>query len=210
MTKIGIVCNEQNQITTLMEATKVVVYEQNEQKWNKALEITRCFGKRSTINEMREFLKLLCDELKDCNILVASILTGIPYMVLDKAGFMLCEVQQFSHQLLEEIAYDYASMLQKHEQKKEQKPDYPQRPYETSNRGIYELDMAKLQACHPEISSKMAIIPFLKEEKFYQLQVLCSHVMPWLDRELEPLGYQYQTSRLSEGYLVEIEKLCCE
>ncbi len=212
MTKIGVILNQEEQITSLMEGSKVAIYKKVDQSWVKTCEITECFSGRSSMGQMRVFLGQLIAELQDCKVLVASILTGIPFMILDKEGFMLCEAEELTEQLFEEIAFDYEKMkIDKEQATKTPLEDYPTKPFETTESGIFELDMRKLQECHPEMSSKMALIPFLKEVKFYKLLVYCNHVMPWLDRELPVLGYTYQSSRLEDqGYLVEIEKTCCD
>lgn len=212
MIKIGVVLNDKDQITSLMEGSKVAIYEKVDRSWVKSCEIKECFSGRNSMSQMRVFLGQLMAELKDCKILVASILTGIPFMILDKEGFMLCEAEEISEQLFEEIAFDYEKMKQDKEQaKKTPLQDYPTKPFETKEPGIFELDMRKLQECHPEMSSKMALIPFIKEVKFYKLLVYCNHVMPWLERELSVMGFHYQVSKLEEqGYLVEVEKVCCD
>lgn len=212
MIKIGVVLNQEEQVSSLMEGTKVVIYESKNSLWVKTDEVTKCFAQRESIHQMREFLERFIMELKDCKILVASIITGIPFMVLDREGFMLCEAENISRQLLEEIAYDYEKMKQEKERSsKAALNNYPTKPFETKEKGIFELDMRKLQQCHPEISSKKALIPFLKEVKFYQLVVYCNHVMPWFDRELPMLGFQYCVNKLEEQvYRIEIEKTCCD
>lgn len=223
MVKIGVILNQDNNITSLMDATTVAIYEKDASNsrqvnrladsscWMKTCEIKECFGKRNSINQMREFLSQLIMELKDCKILIASILTGIPFMILDKEGFMLCEAEELSERLLEEIAIDYEKLeLRKNEKQQTSLKDYPIAPFETNEKGVFEIDMRKLQECHPEISSKKAIIPFLKEVKFFNLMIYCSHVMPWLDRELPALGFQYAVSKIEgQGYRVDIERTCC-
>lgn len=212
MVKIGVILNQEKQITSLINATKVAIYEKKDSNWIKTCEIKECFGQRDSMNQMRKFLSQLMRELKDCKILIASILTGIPFMILDKEGFMLCEAEELSERLLEEIAIDYEKTeLRKVEQKTGSTMDYPIAPFETNEKGVFELDMRKLQECHPEISSKKAIIPFLTEGKFYHLSIYCSHVMPWLDTELTTLGFQYISNRIEgQGYQVDIERTCCD
>jgi Fe-only nitrogenase accessory protein AnfO len=207
--KIGVVLNQEEQIASLLEGGKVAIYERKESTWIKTDEVKQCFSQRDSINQMREFLDHLVKELKDCKILVASIITGIPFMLLDKEGFMLCEAEEMSKQLLEEIAYDYEKMKQEKERlSKDPLKDYPTAPFETKEKGVFELDMRKLQKCHPEISSKKALFPFLKEMKFSKLMIYCSHVMPWLDRELKGFGYCYQVNKLEEqGYQVDIKSI---
>lgn len=210
MVKIGVILNENDQITSLIDAVRIAIYEKKDSDWIETNEVKECFGQRNSMNQMRDFLEQMIAELKECNILVASILTGIPYMILDKAGFMLCEADIITNQLFEEVAYDYVKMQQEKEQlQKMPVTDYPTKPYETKEKGIFELDMQKLQKSHPDISSKKAIIPFLNSTNFYQLNIYCSHIMPWLDRELAKLGMGYQSYKLNEqGYRLEITNCC--
>ncbi len=212
MIKIGIILNQEGRIASLFDATEIGIYEKNGSNWMKICEVKECFSQRNTMNQMREFLDQLMIELKDCKILIASILTGIPFMILDKKGFMLCEAEELSERLLEEIAIDYEKMEQKKNQMQQTVlQEYPTAPFETNEKGIYELDIRKLQECHPEISSKKAIIPFLKEIKFYSLIIYCGHVMPWLDMELPALGFQYTANKIEgQGFCVEIEKTRCD
>ncbi|MFA9378665.1 MAG: Fe-only nitrogenase accessory AnfO family protein [Lachnotalea sp.] len=211
MIKIGVILNQEDKISSLVDGTYVAIYEKNESGWAKTYEVKECFTQRDSINEMREFLKKLIVELEDCKILIGSILTGIPFMILDKAGFMLCEAEELSERLFEEIAMDYEQILLQKQDETKPTFDYPTAPFETKEKGIFELDMKKLHESHPEVSSKMALIPFLKAGKFYKLIVYCNHVMPWFDRELPILDLEYQVNMLEgQGYQVEIEKKCCE
>ncbi|WP_099466929.1 Fe-only nitrogenase accessory AnfO family protein [Konateibacter massiliensis] len=211
MLRIGVVLNEKQEIASIMDGVKIAVYEKKESGWFPTYEVKNYLGQKETIDEMREFIQQLILELKGCKILVAFALTGIPFMMLDKEGFMLCEAEEISERLFEEIAYDYAKTEQeklRHSLKLQ--IDYPSKPFETNIKGIFELDLKKLQECHPQISSKMAVIPFLKEETFYQLNLYCDHVMPWLEHNPIMLGYQYEVIKLeSKGYQVCIGKKLC-
>ena len=203
MIKIGIVLNQDGRITSLYDAAEIGIYGKEKSDWTKIREVKECFRQRNTMNQMREFLDQMVMALDDCNILIASILTGIPFLILDKKGFMLCEAEELSEQLLEEIACDYIEKKNKMEQPVLK--EYKTAPYETDEKGVFKIDMRKLQICHPEISSKKIIIPFLKETVFNRLLIYCSHVMPWLERELPTLGFRYTITKISEyEYCVEI------
>lgn len=208
MVKIGVILNEEDEITSLIDATKIAIYEKEAFTWNKTKEITNCFMQRNSMKQMNQFVNRMIDELKDCKILVASILTGVAYMKLDRAGFMLCEAGKFSQRLLEEISIDYKKSKEKKEEKESISDlNYPTSPYATNIKGVYELDLRKLFKAHPDITSKMAILPFLKKVEFINLIIICSHVMPWLDRDLAGLGCQYKVKQLKEQeYQVDIYK----
>lgn len=211
MLKIGVILNEKQEIASLLDGVKIVIYEKKESGWLPSYEVKNYLKQKESIPQIREFIKELILELKDCKILVASILTGIPFMMLDKEGFMICEAEEVSDRLFKEIAYDYAKLEQEKLQlQKTPQKDYPSKPFETKEKGIFELDLGILQECHPQISSKMAIIPFLKSETFYQLNIYCDHVMPWLEHNPAMQGYQYEViKRESNGYQICIEKKCC-
>jgi hypothetical protein len=122
---------------------------------------------------------------------------------------MICEAEELSEQLFEDITFDYDNIQIEKNYIKQAPLYYPTEPIETREKGIYELDMKKLQESHPEISSKMAIIPFLNNVKFYSLTIYCNHVMPWFDFELPRHGCQFHVTKLGDqGYQVDIEKNC--
>lgn len=211
MPKIGIILNERQEIASFMEGVAIAIYQKKDGSWVKTEEIHNYFKERDSMFQMREFLHQLIQELKDCRILVATIITGIPYMILDKEGFFLCEAKNQSEQLLEEISYDYSSMLQEKQKISCMSvSDYPTSPYETKEKGIFELDIRKLQEYHPQISTKKAIIPFLKQKKFYQLKIYCNHIMPWLEHDLSMKAFSYEANKLDKGgYLILIQQVSC-
>ncbi len=207
MAKIGVILNQYEEIASLMEGTQVAIYEKIASKWTNISVVKDSFLQKDSLAQMRGFLSNLIVELQDCKILIGTVIAGIPYMILDKEGIMLCEADIMSEELFTTVERDYVQMEQKMNDIADVKViDYPSMPYETGECGVYELDMRKLQEAHPELSSKMALIPFLKKTKFTRLDVYCSHVMPWLDAELLARGLIYYVDRLAnDGYKVAIK-----
>lgn len=209
MPKIGVILDEKKEITSLFDGDNIVIYEKKKGSWIVSYEVKNTFQQMESIQKMRETIQELILNLGECKILVASLLTGIAFSVLDKEGFLLCEANEISNQLFEEISYDFA-MLEQEKQRRRVSEEVKTKPYETKDSGIFELDLRKMQECHPEISSKMAILPFLKEETFYKLRLYCEHVMPWLEHHHAMTNYQYKASKLEgSGYLVCITKKTC-
>ncbi len=211
MVTIGILMNNEHEIASMANGDRVAVYAKNDGSWYVQEEITECFQKFDAATQMRPLMAALVQEMKGCRILAAAVLTGIPYMVLDKEGFMICEADVFSEQLLEEIAYDFEKTCrEKSEQQNAAADDYPAQPYETKTTGIYTIDLKRLMKAHPDMSSKKALVPFLQKGMFCQLQVICDHVMPWLGQHPVMEGYHYEAVKLEAGgYLLCIEKKVC-
>ena len=51
------------------------------------------------------------------------------------------------------------------------------------NEGHYFIDLLELELTNPEISSKNAIIPYMKQEDVKKIDIHCCHVPPWLIKE---------------------------
>jgi hypothetical protein len=55
------------------------------------------------------------------------------------------------------------------------------RPVETSTPGVYFLDLVALQKECPEVSSKKAMMDFLKDTPLLELRLVCKHIPPWIE-----------------------------
>ncbi|MFA9380069.1 MAG: Fe-only nitrogenase accessory AnfO family protein, partial [Acetanaerobacterium sp.] len=53
-------------------------------------------------------------------------------------------------------------------------------PTPSDGDGRYFLDLIALQNEHPEVSSKQVLLPFLESTPFFQLDLVCTHLPPWL------------------------------
>jgi Fe-only nitrogenase accessory protein AnfO len=210
MVKIGVILNDEDKIRSIIDGTKVSVYQFIDSRWMIIDEVNICFEQKESIGQLRKLLNDLIANLKDCKVLIGLIFTGIPYMILDKEGFMLCETEDLSEALLTTVANDYEKEKQRILEKINSAYtfEYPRYPYSISEDGIYEFDMRKLQQAHPEISSKKVLIPFFKLTKFRRLDLYCSHVMPWFDFDLPSRGLRFNNERLGdESFKVTIEPI---
>jgi len=206
MVKVGVILNQKEEIASLYDGVQVAIFEKIALKWTKVSEVNINFSRKESMSQMRDYLAKLVIDMQDCKILIGTIIIGISYMILDQNGFLLCEADEMSDELFTAVVSDYETLQEeKINRTLNQLEDYPTSPYETQEKGIYELNIIKLQELHPEISSKKALIPFLKKIKFIRLDVFCSHVMPWFDYELAALGLTYSVEKLVEdGYKVEV------
>jgi hypothetical protein len=84
-------------------------------------------------------------------------------------------------------------------------------PTETDRAGNYFIDLTQLQQKHPELSTKMALLPFLRETPFYALEMVCDHIPPWFDHQFPGLRLCYTLSHEdSDGKHVVITHAVCK
>lgn len=236
--EIGVLLDEENRLTSFAEISKIAIYKKKVHGWevNEWIEdifqknlTTPCESLINPVIEIKERIRLLIPRLKDCRILLGTIIIGVPFRVLDQHNITMCEAEEYSEIVFNEIIEDMKQKIMDLE--KEDKKDthslakdfhsgYIQlegekyfEPIPMNKEGIYYLDLCQLQKDHPEVSSKKAIIPFLKDNKkvFYELQILCNHEMPWLNTELMKYGLVYHVKVKEDNkILVVIEHSVCK
>lgn len=128
-------------------------------------------------DSVRENIKKLIDRISDCQIAAGLQISGTLYRELDIRGFSIFEVRDFEPETLDGILQD----LNDTNPALVVSPNVLTRPIETETTGVYQLNLVKLQAEHPDVSSKQALQEFLETTPFYELRLSCTHIPPWIE-----------------------------
>jgi len=127
------------------------------------------------IKEVREEYMNLLNQMGDCKIIVVDKAFGIPYSIFYTADFSVWELQGNPMNILDEIIIN--------EKEEEEREDIEEEIAKKLGEGHYFIDLMELELLNPEMSSKKAIIPYLKEEAVKKIEIHCCHVPPWLIKE---------------------------
>lgn len=125
-------------------------------------------------------------------------LSGAAYQQLDAAGFALFEWTGRPERFLDGIALQ----LEQDEAARAEAAATPASPQPAGEPGCFRIDLTELAEKRPDVSSKMAIVPFLQGAGFAELRVVCAHVPPWFERQLGGMGFAFESSALPEGKLL--------
>jgi len=137
---------------------------------------------------------------------VGSAISGVPYFELEKAG---CSVWKFNGRPQEFLDYILAE-----EEINDLKATGPggvsvPEPEEVSE-GCYQISIKDIQQNRHGLTSKQVLLSFLRKGVFYSLEVLCSHIPPWLHTEILSGGIKGKIERISCNEVkVLINKKCC-
>lgn len=187
---------------------KVVVYRRNADNWNVTKELKVTFDKSKGVKELRKKMDEIIVFLEGCKIFLAHTVMGIAYFSLEKAGFSIWE---YEGEPLDFLNY----ILEKEEVTENELPVTTQGviplPKFLGN-GMYSVSIKEIQESNSNITSKNVLLPFLRKEKFYSLEVICNHVPLWLESEMLNLNYKFNTQKINASeFIVLIErKVCCE
>ncbi|MFZ3172885.1 MAG: Fe-only nitrogenase accessory AnfO family protein [Carboxydocellales bacterium] len=182
--EIGIYMNVQGETASLNEPGRIVVFQKKQGQWSITREQPFNPGKSVGLAGLRRKMEELISFLADCRIFVGFSIVGITYFSLEKAGFSIWEFHGKPEEFLDYIQEQEA--LTENDVKKcdNQKNDQIiPLPVETSA-GCYQISLKKIQENNLGLTSKQVLLPFLRQGKFFALEVICSHLPPWLEAEL--------------------------
>lgn len=176
MYEIGVFLEERDVISSFEEAKYVKIFEKDNNVWKvKRLIIINRNNDEKGISEIREEYKKIVDEMEDCKIVVVNKAFGIPYSVFYLQDFSIWELEGDPLSYLDEIVKSEIEQETMDEQKEEIGKKIKE--------GHYSIDLLELELTNPEISSKNAIIPYMKQEEVKKIDIHCCHVPPWLIKE---------------------------
>lgn len=213
---IGILFNKDGKLTDFYNLSSIKIYDKKD-NFEIINTIVTSSLDTSNIASFRSGLKDLLERLGECKVLVGTVITGIPYYFFNQFGINLCEAEDFSEELLEQLYQDYILLPKKEESEDnggktlEAVGEIPIEPTAVNEAGEYFFDFIKVQKYRPEISSKKALIPFFYNTLFQKLTIVCSHVFPWMDVFLEQRNLTCNIIHEKGKYILEItHKVCRE
>ncbi|MCL5780799.1 MAG: nitrogenase [Firmicutes bacterium] len=205
--EIAVYVGENGKTTDLYQQGKVMIYQRMQGRWSVSREKDFSLGENFTIKGLRDQMSELVDFLGSCKIFVGLSVTGIPYFALEKSR---CSIWEFEGNPVEFLDY----ILAKEEEEEQRQrvvpnPVSPPVPVETFS-GCYRISIKEIQEKDLGVTSKQALLPFVRQGKFYSLEVLCNHIPPWLENEILANGLESRTEILGKNEIkLIITKPCC-
>lgn len=197
MSKAIAVCiSKAGETTTLLEPCNINVYSKEADEWN-ITKILECEVDRSNgLKGVRDSLTAVADALEDCKIFVGKSVIGAAYTILESKGFDIWEIEGKPEEFLNYV-------LEKEEEQEIPEPEEAASvkigPVSKDKAGYYFLNLKELQDNKIGVTSKQALQPFLRNTSFKQLEIICTHIPPWLEVELERLNLKFLYTKLKDN-----------
>lgn len=205
--EIAAYIDKNGQTTSLYEEGRVVIYQRNLGQWQVLRAKSFSLGEVFNMKALREQMNDVIEFLGPCKTFVGLSVSGIPYFALEKSQ---CSVWEFTGNPVDFL--DYILAKEEEESKAEIKPTafVPPAPVETFN-GCYRISIKEIQEKNLGVTSKQVLMPFIRQGKYYSLEVLCNHVPPWLENEIlmQNLESRVETIGKNDIKLI-LQKKCCE
>jgi len=180
MSKIAVFTSRNSEICDFFDAERFTIFERSaaakwemtgEKKFEKIIPSNPALTRKNT--------QMLLPLIEGCDVLAGGVLVGIPFSVFDRAGLHIFEIGAINdavfNGIIDELHNENAAAVAKEKIIREAKP------VETSTPGVYFLDLIALQKECPEVTSKKAMMDFLKDTPFLELRLVCKHIPPWIE-----------------------------
>ena len=203
--KIAVTIDGNQLVGEFLESQSIRVYSKENEGWKVIEEFPIALDLSKGPGMLRKEITALAEALKDCKILISKKISGLSFTVLDNIGFHLWEIEGSPGDLADYVSNQEESIeTQKSEPKKEVAPTA------LEQLGYYFIDLIQLQQSDAMVSTKQALLPFLRNTPFYQLEIVCSHIPPWFESEFEKLGLNSKIEQTDGNrYKVIVQKKTC-
>lgn len=203
---IAVVVGKDGGAASLLEAGVCVrIYRRNRGEWEVLREVPVALHPENGLAAVRGEIQEIVRALGDTRIVVAGQISGVPYNTFDAAGYSIFEIQGRPEQFLEFVAHEIRKEQEVPKASEEIPASQP-----AGEDGNYFLDLAQAQLEHPNATTKQMLLPFFEKTTFYQLELVCSHIPPWFERQFSTLRLAYEKEQLGPGkYKVTVHPTAC-
>jgi Fe-only nitrogenase accessory protein AnfO len=204
--EIAVHLGESGHTASLYQKGKIAVYRKNMGRWTLLREMDFTLDSGLGLREAREKMREVTAFLDGCHVFVGLNVSGVPYFELEKSGIGVWEFEGTPLSFLDSILEkEEADQVFRDSREKAALPV----PEEISG-GCYRISIKKIQEENSGITSKQVLLPFIRRGGFYSLEILCSHVPPWLEAEIKGGSLSGDiTDPAGGGAVVTIRNKCC-
>lgn len=204
--EIAVFMRTDGNTASLYEPAQLHVFRRKERVWQSVREREAEIRKAGGLPEMRRQMEELIGFLGECKIVVAEAFQGVPFFELEKSG---CHVWEFSGKpagFLDYILEQEESV--EHAVTEENPPDPPL--LEEMGEGKFRISIRSIQQGGGGLTSKQVLMPILRRGGFYQLEIICAHVPPWLAGELASEAWEYAAEKVNDQeWRVQVARKVC-
>lgn len=179
--EIAVLVNE-NKITSGLEKDgTILVYGRENCEWKIRRQMEYRIGDLTDAFALHRKIKEICGWLGECRIMVVNRIRGIHYLAFEEFQISMLEIKGNPEYFLEDIRECV------NHQRTEQKVSLEHNAIHQRQPGKYYTDLRDVMSGKTSYNSKQILLPFIRNETYNVLEILCEHVPKWLEKEQNEL-----------------------
>lgn len=136
------------------------------------------------LTNIRKYMKTVLDFLGECRTLAGLSVTGLLYFELEKAGFTIWEMAGSPTYVMDNILAAEANAKAEVNFANGINIVVPKPEPQMISPGCYSISLRDIQNCNGMVTSKQILFPLLKNMDFQSLEIICTHIPPWLEQQI--------------------------
>lgn len=179
--EIAVLVAENKTTSSFEKDGTILVYGKDSCEWKinrqmeyKIKDLTDAFALHQKIKE-------ICKWLGDCKIMVVNRIRGVHYIAFEEFQISMLEIKGTPEDFLEDIRECVNHQRTTQTVSMEHNAIYERQP------GKYYTDLRDVMNGKTSYNSKQILLPFIKNESYSVLEILCDHIPKWLEREQSEL-----------------------
>lgn len=190
ISEIAVITGEDGRTIPLSEPGIVIVFRRSGAEWLQDRMFPFSLEGEDSLAGLRRKTAELDTFLGGCRTVVTAAAGGAVFFELEKAGCSVWVVDGAPGEFLDALWKDAATDLE--EEVLASAGERLPVPVETAC-GRFTISISEIQGNHPEVSSKMVLLEFIRTGAFTELEIVCDHLPPWIEIEAERLGISIGT-----------------
>ena len=189
--EIGAFVDETGRAAALSQPCSLRIYRRDRGQWRLDRSASLNLADASGLADLRRRVAEIIAVFGECKTALAAAFQGAALHELEKAGIELWEVDGDPAALLDTILFEE----EKAAQQADKSTALPFPVLENLGEGRYSLSIAEVQRSSGGLTSKQVLLPILQQGSFRELAIMCTHVPPWLEAEVNSRGWQLRTEK---------------
>ena len=189
--EIGAFVDETGRAAALSQPCSLRIYRRDRGQWRLDRSASLNLADASGLADLRRRMAEIIAVFGECKMALAAAFQGAALHELEKAGIELWEVDGDPAALLDTILFEE----EKAAQQADKSTALPFPVLENLGEGRYSLSIAEVQRSSGGLTSKQVLLPILQQGSFRELAIMCTHVPPWLEAEVNSRGWQLRTEK---------------
>ena len=206
--KIAVFMDSNGETLPFGEAGTVELYDRDGEDWYCINCIPFKPDRAMNLNLLRQCIYKMASQLDDCKLFVVKKTQGIFKAILEEElginvrtfdGSPLESLDQIREQREKEIIGAAVSACGRSCGQGEAAGISPV-PVGNADRKLYRINLAEVQKKNTSLNSKEILLPFLEENNFHELEIICIHPPKWLGNALPTFGLTMKTEERKDGF----------
>ena len=189
--EIGAFVDETGRAAALSQPCSLRIFRRDRGQWRLDRSASLNLADASGLADLRHRMAEIIAVFGECKTAMAAAFQGAALHELEKAGIELWEVDGDPAALLDTILFEE----EKAAQQADKSTALPFPVLENLGEGRYSLSIAEVQRSSGGLTSKQVLLPILQQGSFRELAIMCTHVPPWLEAEVNSRGWQLRTEK---------------